>query len=441
MKTIFTLLIVVVCVVSAEAAPVVNGVTGEFTHSNTVTISGTGFGTKATATPLKWETFEDGTIGANLNTTGYWTVDTDNPAGDVPQFSTTQNRHANSSQNAKFIYHQLSTPLHDVAIRNVPDFATTRKIYFDYWVYYSWADLTPGTEHQIKTGRIGSGTGSSYVYPTLIDESWNYQSGSQSHYFEARNNATVNISKEYINRYTNNAWNHIQWEVGVDDIAGTDGYYKVWLNGNQIAQDSGLNMVTNSYTFQQIWLGTYLGNAAVCPKYPEHCTSEEMVPHDMTTTLYYDDVYIDSSLQRIEIGNAATYSACTHREIQIPSAWSDTSVTISVNQGAHPNSSTRYLYVIDASGVVNTTGYEITFGAGEPANGVCGTASGGTFTSLSSGNPDLCLVGAVLSFSGTGPWTWGCNGSNGGTSTASDACSASVAARIRGSILSGAIIR
>lgn len=60
-------------------------------------------------------------------------------------------------------------------------------------------------------------------------------------------------------------------------------------------------------------------------------------------------------------------------------------------------------------------------------NGTCGSANGGSFTSLSADSSNLCSSGTVASFSGSGPWTWGCNGSGGGTSTSSTACSASLA--------------
>jgi|GEM_PF-2205508 len=58
----------------------------------------------------------------------------------------------------------------------------------------------------------------------------------------------------------------------------------------------------------------------------------------------------------------------------------------------------------------------------DPVNGACGSDSGSTFTSLASNDPNLCSAGTVTDFSGSGPWTWTCSGSNGGTN--SSTCSA-----------------
>jgi hypothetical protein len=49
-----------------------------------------------------------------------------------------------------------------------------------------------------------------------------------------------------------------------------------------------------------------------------------------------------------------------------------------------------------------------------PLSGVCGTANGGTYSSAPTSN--LCLFGSPSTVSGSGPWTWNCIGSTGGTS-------------------------
>ncbi len=90
---------------------------------------------------------------------------------------------------------------------------------------------------------------------------------------------------------------------------------------------------------------------------------------------------------------------------------------------------TYYVRCISASENANTSSTAISFSVASSVtvvNGACGTASGSSYTALTSSSANLCAKGTVASFSGTGPWTWGCDGSGGGTSTASNACTASL---------------
>ncbi|MGO9951162.1 MAG: C1 family peptidase [Dissulfurispiraceae bacterium] len=48
-----------------------------------------------------------------------------------------------------------------------------------------------------------------------------------------------------------------------------------------------------------------------------------------------------------------------------------------------------------------------------PINGACGSSGGANLTSAPTAN--LCSVGTPSAVSGSGPWTWSCNGSNNGT--------------------------
>jgi hypothetical protein len=57
------------------------------------------------------------------------------------------------------------------------------------------------------------------------------------------------------------------------------------------------------------------------------------------------------------IGDAAIFSQCTHREIQIPTAWSDTEITVTFNQGSFTDYETCYLFVVDSDGTASA-GYE-----------------------------------------------------------------------------------
>ena len=77
------------------------------------------------------------------------------------------------------------------------------------------------------------------------------------------------------------------------------------------------------------------------------------------------------------------------------------------------------------AGFPRLSGSAVDIGAFEFAtlvNGACGSASSST-PLLVAPTTNLCSPGIATPVSGTGPWTWFCNGSGGGSSTAPAACS------------------
>ncbi|MCW5851662.1 MAG: hypothetical protein KIT87_16435 [Anaerolineae bacterium] len=72
-----------------------------------------------------------------------------------------------------------------------------------------------------------------------------------------------------------------------------------------------------------------------------------------------DDIYFDHSLARVMIGNAATYSASTNFEMQVPLSWSTTTITTQLNRGQYTNVTGKWLYVVDQYGFVNESGFQI----------------------------------------------------------------------------------
>src|SRR5690606_24632222 len=67
----------------------------------------------------------------------------------------------------------------------------------------------------------------------------------------------------------------------------------------------------------------------------------------------YSDFYSATTRARVEIGNAATYAACTHLELQPvrEANWSDDTLgDVLVNPGALGSLAGKYLYVTKADG-------------------------------------------------------------------------------------------
>jgi hypothetical protein len=327
------------------SGPAISSTSGTITHGSSVTISGSGFGTKPYGTaPQKFDDFENGTDGAVLSTTGYWNVSSNNPTEDKPQFSDEQTRHSHSDLSAKFIEYGLQ----DMAY--TPDLGFSgKKVYMDLWLRFQWASLT--NQHQNKLFKIqstvnDSGTSDPAAYPVMNFYCWRYNNGSTWSYIPFSNENGEIVQPNMSSPGDSPAWYHWQVEILNSDINTDNGEFRMWRNGNLEAEETDLLIrLTGDSNFKSVWLGRYLGN----------------YEGDLSNTLYYDEVYLDDSWARVEIGNASTWSGCSHREIQVPTSWSSSSVTVDVNQGTFSDGVGAYLYVTDDDGNVNANGYAIDF--------------------------------------------------------------------------------
>jgi hypothetical protein len=76
-----------------------------------------------------------------------------------------------------------------------------------------------------------------------------------------------------------------------------------------------------------------------------------------------DDFYMDDTLAHVEVCDSPTWAARNKCELQVPTAWSDTSITATFNKGYLSSGNPAYVYVINAGGGVNAQGFEITVGS------------------------------------------------------------------------------
>ncbi len=71
---------------------------------------------------------------------------------------------------------------------------------------------------------------------------------------------------------------------------------------------------------------------------------------------YFDDVYIDNTLARVVLANHIDIDQATIVEPQIPTAWQNLLITVTVNLGMLPPSGSTYLFVFDSANNHNSTG-------------------------------------------------------------------------------------
>ncbi len=337
-------------VAPAARAQSISGVSGTFSHGNSVVLSGSAFGTKATAAPIKWEDFEGHTPNTALSTSDGW--------DSVDGWSYDTNDHT-----SKPIYSGLATHAGQLgmvsrfingtgnsSVLKRGDYSTG--FYLDAW--YQYVPATPASRNNKIFMLYGSGasempqtalTGfcdlnAGMVTPTYASPSG---AGNDGGYPGLRQADLLGSLK------------HLQIWVSPSTPAGADnGYVRILING-QLKESNNLTTVMPGVGYwNQARIGYYVAHDAV-----DGCVAAG----DAYT--YWDNVYIDNTQARVELGNAATYSACTLREIQIPTSWSASQVTVTMNQGTFSSGQNAYLYVVTANGAVSP-GYQVTLGGTPP---------------------------------------------------------------------------
>ena len=346
---------------AALGAPAVDAVTGTLQTGSSLNISGSGFGTKATAAPLKWDNFENGTNGAVIGNGWSYTTGC-NPGPCHPPIYSNQVTRTGSSLSIRANFDDGgrtdcpdpegcnwsssfgvtgdSSYSNRIAGLNLP------VIYVDTWVNYQPATPEP---RNVKLIRVHTNSYSPNLYFNIycLTDTDGARLGQDG-------GGTVTVLPSSPWRGTSffkGNWRHIQMYLVQSSPGVADGTAWVTIDGvtsvNKV--NSFLTRTDISQYWDTVWIGNYAGHNALytCLASPGN------------TYVFWDDAYIDTTRAHVEIGDADTYGGCTHREIQIPTAWSASSITIKANPGSFAGLSNLYLYVVDSNGAVNANGYKL----------------------------------------------------------------------------------
>ena len=329
---------------SANAQPAITGVSGTVTNNQTVSITGSGFGTKATAAPLVWEDFNDGVLHPSLS-----------PHGSLPLTNTDNLRHAFSTRNARANYKVAG--------------ANGDGHYFEYnggtalkWFVQYWIKLA--SNWRFGTTAFGGGDdglanikffrmfpSGSRTYTNVGYSLHGFAGGAVMRFVERGAQPYLDVDGRQW--FTPGTWHNVQVEFGDGGLDQPNGSMKLWVDG--VLRDSATSLITN--------VGS--DGPAVAKRPYVIGFYDSWAPSDAAVSnmyAYYSDIYVDNSWARVELGNAATYAACTRREMLLPSAWSATGISARVAQGAFTSGQTAYVYVVDSTGRVNSAGYRVTVG-------------------------------------------------------------------------------
>lgn len=373
----FFLLFIVLFASKIDAAVFISDVSSS---SNTIYIDGSGFGSKPSASPLLFETFESAdTVGETVPSaipswSGRGGVHNDGSPKDMTISG--ESRHTGSARAARTFLSSVDGDAYSAQQiwKNNLGLSSGSKIYCNMWIYWRWVQNPVynegSTYYQIKSFNLATShepngdavrpyitqfIGYMYDPPTYSGSTQSYhRNGRVSHPDQSFYYNNNSIPKDY------NGWVNVILvsDTGTNDDAAavTDGWRIIQINteGSPLPYQSKTETDKNYlddetkgvHPIDSIKIGWFLGDNL----------------SNGSTTLDYDDIYIDNTFQRVEIGDNAVYANCTHREIQPPTAWAGGAISATLNRGTFSPGDTAYVFVVDADNVPST-GYQITIPA------------------------------------------------------------------------------
>lgn len=362
-KLLLSSLLILFISTNSFSAPSVSGV-GSLSHGSQVVISGNDFGTKSTAAPIRWDNFEDNTTGQSIGTATSWWVDVEHTNKVTVS---TLNQRTGSAKNVR-AYGDYTDGM-AIAYKNSVGFSATGKILVCLWIRFDWGTAYPNVDggHQVKTWRVANSIAANggATYPDFANFTHKYASPSEQSYFQNHRGTDSNTQYWTHNYISDDTWFYMMLIADYGTAGESDGSWRGYLGKSGSAINStpvqtNVEVINSGYgNIDSIKLDNYIGNCDDAEGMVE-CTDPTEVE------LYYDDIYIDNSWARVEIGDQDTYANCTHREIQIPAAWSATEITVTANTGSFGAGDSVYVFVVDEDGVASAGYGPVTIGSTAP---------------------------------------------------------------------------
>ncbi len=322
----------------AFAAPVIEQVNGTVAHASTVTITGSSFGSKTNAAPLRWDDFEAGAVGQNL--TG-WSISS-TKIEYRPKYVSVgrENTPGKQSAHQHFERNQYNA---EIGIANY----ASKKFYVSGWV----KGKTEGTAS--RNVKLVSFRGKDFSDPEGRFDQYPDQAGN-GHKYVVDCNGTVKAQDWAVKQLiiADGEWHRFEAWINLGTPNGNNGVYTTWKDTLEWGNTLKGTFITSDCSLYNAYIQHYFATDTAT---------------DTKADYYWDELYVDTSLARVELGNADTWQKSTHREIQIASAWSPSSISFKVNRGSFPLGQDVYLFVVDENGVPSA-GRLVTIGASSSNN-------------------------------------------------------------------------
>ncbi len=323
------------------AQPQIEYMTGSVTDGSSVTLQGELFGQKVPAAPLRYDNFQNGTIGGALPT--------QSEGGWYYQAGTRQPAYSNARQRLADDMCVLQDYSEDYN-KTIGLFRTdVDTLYITGWTYRDdYAGTAMNSENQKLWGNWGKfNVETGYGMPQCRVDT--YFANGSGHMYAQDGNQDVMFNQS-TNASMLDQWFRLERFMAMGTPSGNNGHTFVKANLQTLAEYRG-SLYTTGEPYDYWVLGHYFSRT-----------------NGALLRVYWSELYVDNTLARIEMGNAPTWNACTHREIQIPSAWGQDTVTFTVNQGTFLDGESVFLFVVDENDEPSP-GFEVIVAGGSDEDG------------------------------------------------------------------------
>ena len=334
-------LTLLLCQPNLYAAPNIVTISGEFAPGSILTINGSGFGTKASVQPFKSDNFENGTLGTPIIDNGW----TGYRRFDQTFFFDPIYSNANPHTGTQCMLNTTPYSGSDfggVGLKGLDSL----KLYYSVWFYWEEVndDYAQGAP-VMKVMRVNSslaGTEGDFYTPT--PSFWVTERPKTRHTYAGVNPSDGSI-EQVLDDLTPDSWHRMELYLELSNPAGsTNGTALMWMDGVASYDFQGITRTSSK-------AGWNLDNFLL----------PAMIDRGGQILNYYvDDVYVDTTSQRIELCTSPIWENCTTKVIQRITAWSDNEVSLEINLDAFPPGENKlYLYVVDENNAANTNGYDL----------------------------------------------------------------------------------
>lgn len=326
---------------TALGAPVVTGITGSVGQGAAITINGSGFGVNPAPVPIYYSDFDAYPAGTSALNAGLTALN-----GTIPNEPYVDNTRALSGSQALRIDYPVGQNGYfpEVGIGGL----NVTQVYVSAWIYWQLT-AGPGTEVPIfKLVRAEAGQ-AYHGYPGFYDTVFPNASGVISGVDEGSISSTDVVTYDDATNAEPNSggWHRISYFYKLSTPGVANGVFQNWVDGVADAN------ITDTMSLAP-------GSTATINNVISPFDGISNLGGNNAYSLWVDDFYVSATEARVELGDAATLSACKSRYIQPTTTWSDGTITATVETNTFAPGTKVYVYVFDANGNVNNDGYPVT---------------------------------------------------------------------------------